>query len=158
MTSDEFLKYFSATSGFNDGYRSVPIRAEKWRERFNAIRARYAEYKKLVSQGHESWEHGDPYAVADWINIFTPIEQAAWSDIRGLPFTVWPQFPVGKYFVDFAIVHKKIAIECDGAAYHNAEKDALRDADLRGMGWLVVRIPGRDCWTDDGSQIIWSLA
>jgi len=158
MTREGFFEFFTAMSEFDYGYRSVPIRAEKWRERLSAIRARYAEYKKLVSQGHSSWEHGDPYAVADWINIFTPIEQAAWSDIRGLPFTVWPQFPVGKYFVDFAIVHKKIAIECDGADYHDAEKDAVRDEELRKIGWAVVRVPGRDCWTDECSRIIGSLA
>jgi len=158
MTDEEFMDYFGAVALFDAEFGSVPTAKEKWRERLGAIKKRYALYQRMVSDGVCSWESGDPYSIADWLNVFTPIERAAWSDIRCLPFSVWPQYPVGKYFVDFAIVHKKIAIECDGAAYHDAEKDAVRDEELRKIGWAVVRVPGRDCWTDECSRIIGSLA
>lgn len=158
MTDREFLDLFGATAVFDAGVRSVPTGKDQWRERLNAIKERYALYRRLVDDGICSWENGDPYSIADWLMIFTPIERAAWSDIRELPFSVWPQYPVGKYFVDFAIVHKRIAIECDGAAYHNAEKDAKRDVELSSIGWRVVRIPGKDCWTDECGQIIKGLA
>ena len=43
----------------------------------------------------------------------------------GLPF--YPQYPIGKYFVDFADPVKKIVIECDGKKYHqDKEKDKRR--------------------------------
>lgn len=158
MNNRDVIDYFRATRRITEGFFSVPVEASHWRGRFNAIRRQYAEYQRLVSAGVCDWKFGDPYSIADWLMIFTPIERGAWSDIRELPFSVWPQYPVGKYFVDFAIVHKRIAIECDGAAYHDAKKDAIRDAELRRMGWHVVRIPGRDCWTDEGAEIIRSLA
>lgn len=158
MNRQELMDYFGALALFGADYDSVPVGKDKWRERFSAIRNRYSDFQRLVNEGFGRWESSDPYAIANWLMIFTPIERAAWSDIRCLPFSVWPQYPVGKYFVDFAIVHKRIAIECDGAAYHNQEKDAARDAELMKMGWSVVRIPGRDCWTDECSQIIGSLA
>lgn len=158
MNKESIIKYFRAVAPFSEGYDSVPVGDDKWRERFSAIRKRYSDFHRLVSEGFERWESSDPYAIANWLMIFTPIERAAWSDIRCLPFSVWPQYPVGKYFVDFAIVHKRIAIECDGAAYHNAGEDAVRDAELMKMGWSVVRIPGRDCWTDECSRIIGGLA
>jgi hypothetical protein len=158
MTDKEFMDYFGATAIFSAEFGSVPTGKEQWRERLTAIKKRYALYQRMVDDGVCSWERGDPYSIADWLMIFTPIERGAWSDIRELPFSVWPQYPVGKYFVDFAIVHKRIAIECDGAAYHNAEKDAKRDVELASMGWRVVRIPGKDCWTDECGQIIKGLA
>ncbi|WP_158641833.1 hypothetical protein [Candidatus Glomeribacter gigasporarum] len=39
------------------------------------------------------------------------------------------------------------ALECDGAAYHDAEKDTQRDTELKAMGWTVYRAPG---WIRDG--------
>lgn len=147
-----------ADGDFHEGFASVPTTPEMWKQRINALRKRYRDYADLVSRGEASWKHGDPYRIADWLMIFTPIEQAAWADIRALPFTVWPQFPVGKYCVDFAIVHKQIAIECDGSKYHDAQRDAVRDAALMRMGWHVVRIPGRVCWSDECSEIIGRLA
>lgn len=81
----------------------------------------------------------------DWTIIFTPIEKAAWNEIRcrNLPF--WPQFPIGKYFADFANPIKKLVIECDGAAFHSSQQDAFRDAYMTANGWSVYRISGADC-------------
>ncbi|PZX29445.1 uncharacterized protein DUF559 [Cupriavidus phytorum] len=47
--------------------------------------------------------------------------------------------------MDFGNPVIKIAIECDGAQYHDAGKDAKRDAELLEMGWRVIRIPGWKC-------------
>jgi very-short-patch-repair endonuclease len=96
----------------------------------------------------EPWRWAiNPYEV-DWLRVFTPIEYALWCDIRGIGAVLYPQFPVGRYFVDFGNPGAKVAIECDGAAYHtDIEKDARRDEALRRMGWTVYRIPGRDCFT-----------
>lgn len=50
-----------------------------------------------------------------------------------------PQHRVGRYFIDFAILSHRIAVEVDGAYWHNPEKDAKRDADLLALGWRVIR-------------------
>lgn len=85
-----------------------------------------------------------PYPI-DWIPFFSPIESAAWGEIRCLSLPFWPQFPIGKFFADFADPIKKIVIECDGKDFHSKEKDAPRDAFMISNGWTVYRISGADC-------------
>lgn len=50
-----------------------------------------------------------------------------------------PQFrPNGYWWVDFLILGRLI-VEADGAAFHDPEQDALRDAELRRLGYRVLR-------------------
>ena len=104
--------------------------------RWNAIREIY-----LLQESRQGGMGRYPYFV-DWSLIFTPIEEDAWFSIRafGLPF--FPQYPAGRFFVDFGDPKKKIAIECDGKQFHNPEKDAKRDRELLELGWSVYRFPG----------------
>ena len=53
---------------------------------------------------------------------------------------------MGRYFVDFGDPWRQIAIECDGAQWHDEKADAIRDSNLAGLGWIVHRISGRDCF------------
>jgi very-short-patch-repair endonuclease len=125
-----------------------PVRGN-WKDWFAALRHNYRLYSESVERGERSWAPpADPYVIADWAMLFTPIEAAIWSDIRcyGLPF--WPQFPIGRFVVDFADPVRRIALECDGAAFHDAAKDRARDAELERMGWTVYRIPGRECFDE----------
>lgn len=87
-------------------------------------------------------EHCSPYFY-EW--KFTHIEMDCWYSIRcqGLPF--YPQYPVGPYFLDFADVRLKIAVEADGRQWHSEEKDKPRDEYLSSKGWIVFRLPGSDC-------------
>lgn len=90
----------------------------------------------------------DPYAWDGLISM-TPIEALLWGDIREANAVFYPQYPVERFFVDFANPVAKVAIECDGAAYHtDIEKDMRRDARLRELGWSVYRISGRACHTE----------
>lgn len=126
-----------------------PVRGN-WKDWFSALRHNYRLYAESVDRGERSWAPPcDPYVVANWAMLLTPIEAAIWSDIRcyGLPF--WPQFPVGRYVVDFADPVRHIALECDGAAFHDPAKDRVRDAALDKMGWVTYRIPGRDCFEEN---------
>lgn len=108
-------------------------------KRWNAIRDYYASVLQEIMRG----ERIDVYA-SGLGNHMTPIERAIWNDIRvhGLPF--YPQYPVGRRFVDFGDPVGRIAIEVDGAAYHTPDGDAQKDSELRADGWSVVRITGRD--------------
>lgn len=117
-----------------------------WRDRFALYRRNYRLKEKLVKAGVDAWDRADPYEIADWDSIFTPIERALWWDIRANALPLWPQYPVGRYFVDFGNPVRRVAVECDGRAYHqDKEADAARDADLRRMGWTVLRIEGWQC-------------
>jgi len=114
---------------------------------------RFAEIKRMWEERLPLWleeyaetgeQRHDPY-FRDWITEFTPIEYSVWSDIRssGVPF--YPQLPICGYFLDFANPFKKIAIECDGKEFHDAERDAIRDKKLEKAGWIVFRIKGHEC-------------
>ncbi len=58
---------------------------------------------------------------------------------RGIDFE--KQYPIDKYFADFAIPKHKIDIECDGIYWHKrkVEKDLARDKTLKKMGWTTLR-------------------
>lgn len=118
---------------------------DDWRKRFSDIRWNYAQYAELVRQGKASWCANDSYRIAYWQDLFTPIEAALWHEIRRQNLAMWPQLPVGKYFVDFGNPELKIAIECDGEEFHDWEQDARRDREMQAMGWQLYRIPGWRC-------------
>lgn len=113
--------------------------------RFKVLRTNYETFQRAVDAGVRDWMRDDPYALADWAAIFTPIESAAWCELRSAGIPMWPQFPVGRFFVDFGNPAARIALECDGKAYHDAAKDAARDAELAQLGWRVLRAPGWRC-------------
>lgn len=57
---------------------------------------------------------------------------------RGIgPFVT--QFEPTPFWRVDLLVHGRLIIEADGAAYHDAEKDARRDAELRALGYTVLR-------------------
>lgn len=86
----------------------------------------------------------NPYPI-DWTEIFTPIERMAWSDIRDYNMKMWPQYPIDRFFADFANIEHKIIIECDGKEWHDKNKDYARDRKLIELGWTIYRIPGTEC-------------
>lgn len=110
--------------------------------RWNVLRKIYAELEPELLEGR-----CDPYFI-DWMPVFTPIESDMWHYIRALGLPFYPQYPVGRFFVDFADPAKKIAIECDGKQWHDAAKDAKRDSVLLSLGWRVMRFTGRQCYLD----------
>lgn len=114
-------------------------------ERCSALREFYANANlDICKAGRKEWGI-DPYEV-DWMSVFTPIEACLWSDIREVDAVLYPQYPVGRYFVDFGNPVARVAIECDGAAYHRDElKDAARQRAICGMGWHIYRLSGRLC-------------
>lgn len=119
------------------------------RERFDAIRAYYAGFGVALLLESDEWGC-DPYEWESCKHIrMTPIESALWHDIRAVDIVMYPQFPVGRFFVDFGNPAVKVAIECDGERWHlDNAKDAKRDEELAVLGWRVYRITGRNCLTD----------
>lgn len=58
----------------------------------------------------------------------------------GIPFAA--QFPVGRFFGDFALPEHRLIVEVDGEHWHDAERDARRDAKIALLGWRVIRFTG----------------
>lgn len=97
----------------------------------------------------------DPYLLGLDLH-FTPIERGAWHDIRSFGLPMLPQYPVGKWIVDFGDPTRKIGIECDGAKYHDAARDKERDEALWSEhGWRIWRAPGRECWATAALPDYW---
>ena len=75
----------------------------------------------------------------------SPIELKLYEAMRREGLSPTPQFCIEEYFVDFAFPDVRVAVEADGAAYHQGERrerDHKRDWVLRRQGWKVLRFHG----------------
>jgi len=115
--------------------------------KWNEIRAHYRDRQAdIMATPINEWAFGGPYEWDHGIIFMTPIETWFWADIRACDAVLYPQYPVLDFFVDFANPKAKVAIECDGAAFHmDKAKDAARDKRLTDLGWTVYRISGAHC-------------
>jgi len=114
---------------------------------WNRIAQHYAKAPAEIHSIRDEWVM-DPYAWDHDAGIsLSPIEQALWHDIREADVVLYPQFPVGRFFVDFGNPAAKVAIECDGVQWHlDWHADSERQAAIEARGWKVYRIVGRDCF------------
>ena len=73
---------------------------------------------------------------------------------RDVPLFIVPQMCFGRYRLDFALVARSrsrsliVAVECDGAAFHDRRSDLRRDAFLAGFRFPTVRATGSEIRTD----------
>jgi very-short-patch-repair endonuclease len=58
------------------------------------------------------------------------------------------QLPIGRYVVDFARLRHRLIIEADGP-FHDAARDAERDAWLSAQGFRVLRFKNEELNTPD---------
>lgn len=65
--------------------------------------------------------------------------------------------PVGRYFIDFAIESKKIALEIDGKQHQYEDRkksDVLKDKFLEEQGWKIYRIQWKSINNESGKLYI----
>lgn len=84
----------------------------------------------------------------------SPFEDAVVRSLEAMGWQVRPQIGVSLFRIDIGVVHPDHAgaylagVECDGASYHSSssarDRDKIREAVLRGLGWEIVRI-----WSTD---------
>lgn len=85
-------------------------------------------------------------------------ERAVRRALEAKGWSVHPQVGVSGFRIDLGIVHPDApgrylaAVECDGATYHRSatarDRDKLREAVLRRLGWRVRRVWSTDWWND----------
>jgi len=83
--------------------------------------------------------------------VMSPPEVMLWQRLRLRPGGVKfrRQHPVGRFVADFYAPDVKLVVEVDGLAHDwRVERDALRDAWLRGQGFVVVRVAASDVLRD----------
>lgn len=88
----------------------------------------------------------------------SPFEEAVAQGLRRLGWQVVPQIGVSRFRIDLGIVHPDrpgdylAGVECDGATYHSAatarDRDKVRGAILKGLGWNLVRLWSTEWWVD----------
>lgn len=147
VTAESLLEHCVLAASYASAAEAIRL-SSGWR-RYEAIRDFYeVVMPQILEESANVWAI-DPYA-ADWVAVFTPIEFSLWCDIRGQGLVLYPQYPVGRYFADFANPKAKVVIECDGAAFHtDYARDQERDWYMEERGWTVYRIPGRMCVAPD---------
>jgi len=84
-------------------------------------------------------------------------ERRLWKLLRdrslaGLKFRRQFVFEDGPYIVDFICFRHRLIVEADGPR-HDAERDAARDAWLRGQGFRVLRFPNQQIETH-GHEVV----
>lgn len=81
---------------------------------------------------------------------FTSIEKKMYKGLMQskIPYRKFAQFEAGPYKLDFAFPDLKIAVECDGEAFHSSpsqlERDQERDSKLAQAGWTVLRFKDKE--------------
>jgi very-short-patch-repair endonuclease len=93
----------------------------------------------------------------------SPFEDAVRDALVARGHEVHTQIGCSGYRIDLAIVDRDapgrylLGIECDGAAYHGAatarDRDRLRAAVLRGLGWTLHRVWSTDFWQDANGEL-----
>lgn len=118
------------------------------RAEFDAIKAFYADCLPQIMAA-QPWQWAADVAGARLTETFSPIELVTWQILRSERVVMYPQFPVGPWFVDFGNPHVRIGLECDGKMFHqDLERDDMRAADLRKRGWRLIRLTGAECWEE----------
>jgi very-short-patch-repair endonuclease len=84
----------------------------------------------------------------------SPFEDAVIQSLEAMGWQLRTQVGVSLFRIDIGVVHPDFAgaylagVECDGASYHSSasarDRDKIREAVLRNLGWEIVRI-----WSTD---------
>jgi very-short-patch-repair endonuclease len=93
----------------------------------------------------------------------SPFERAVRDRLVARGHEVHTQVGCSGYRIDLAVVDPQapgrylLGIECDGATWHSAatarDRDRLRAAVLRGLGWRLHRVWSTDFWLDADGEI-----
>ena len=91
-----------------------------------------------------NWTPRDTGRARELRNNATPAERLLWQYLRkrrlGEKFS--RQMQIGRVFPDFLCRELGLIVECDGISHdREPERDARRDAWLRGQGYTVLRFP-----------------
>lgn len=92
----------------------------------------------------------------------SPFEEQVAAALTNLGWKVHPQVGSLGYRIDLGIESTArpgtflAGVECDGATYHSArcarDRDRLREAVLRQLGWNIVRVWSTDWWHDPAKE------
>lgn len=100
------------------------------------------------------------HEYTDVVHIQADLHESWFTESPCFSILVRPQFPVGKYRVDFQIMAychpkgwRRLFVECDGHNFHERTKkqaahDRSKDRALQMTGATVFRFTGSEIWND----------
>lgn len=106
--------------------------------------------QQVLNGTHKGW------VSRDKVNISYP-EKFFMQVLQNNNISYIHELRVDKYFIDFAIEHKMIALEIDGKQHEwkeRKEKDQEKDKKLTECGWKVYRIKWKSINKEEGKQYI----
>lgn len=74
-------------------------------------------------------------------------EDVVWSELRNRRLNGYKfvrQFPIGRYFADFACREHMLVLEIDGSQHADNPRDRVRDDFMTSEGWSVLRLWNAD--------------
>lgn len=120
IETDAILRARNAQAGFTKRGRKNP-RHSDWAKSYYIAHPEKHPLHIVAQRGHET-------------NIERTMRLAL--EKARIPFE--RQYHVHGLWLDFAIPERLLAIEVDGAYWHSSERDAIRDARLQKLGWVVL--------------------
>ena len=135
---------------------SVPD-PRKWEHRFdefknltvfqqrNEIELSYKLLLPYILQRKGNWIN--PY-ILDWNSYLNTNEFSIFCVCRCLGVALYPQYKVGRFYLDFANPYYKIGVEVDSKTYHIIEKDIERDKELKSLGWKIYHLTSSECYSN----------
>lgn len=105
---------------------------------------RRSNYRRIQREAAERPE-STQVATASGDIWMSPIEVKLFEAMQREGLSPKPQYCIEGYFVDFAFPDVRVAVEADGAPYHEGERrehDRKRDWVLERQGWKVLRFHG----------------
>lgn len=136
-------------SGFYSLVKKIIIRHRK--KRYQGIKqlSEFRAFIRMMVIAIECWIMKEKISWDyQYAKTQSPIERRLYNLLKGKGYRIKTQVPCGKFFIDIAIPKYKLAIECDGKAYHSSpdqkRHDERKNRYLRKNGWSVLRFSGSD--------------
>ena len=146
-------------------------RARQRMEVFSSMQANDISVGPGISEGVRVLRDYLEYAATGRIEVGTavadqtesPFEEYVLARLLAQGLEVDPQVGVASYRIDLGIRHPDyphgylLGVECDGKTYHSApsvrDRDRLREAVLRDLGWDIYRIWSTDWFRDPDEEL-----
>ena len=128
------------------------------------LRRRFLQYVIKPTHEQDALDIGEVVADVPHGLFDSLFEQRVFLALRDRGYRVRPQLKVGRYRIDLVVEGgtRRLAVECDGDAYHGVEAhedDAARQRDLERVGWTFWRVRGSTFYRDPASALepLWRL-
>lgn len=147
ISSKSYVSNYVLSGGTRSLSESIKIAHKKYRESFKHTE----ETKKKMREKRLAWMKANPEKTAWRLKNMSYPEKCFQKILEdnGLDkkYLIYREYSVFPYFIDFAFVDEKVAVEIDGSQHLENERknrDNEKDKLLASNGWRVLRIAANE--------------